>query len=702
MIKKALPLIVYFLVTSLSLFHFIEPGYFLALDMQWGPNTFSEFHFDELYGNTINPYGAYLPLFLVFSALSQFVSVEILQKVFLFMIMLFSGLSAHFSLPKKLGHSRYAAGFFYMLNPFFLIRFLAGHWAVLLSYAALPLAITLFSRLMEKPKDRKLFALTLLITFISSVSSHMLAILLLSYVVVLAFFLIFRAKSYRGPLKAALLLGLCIAAINLFWALPVLIKFNTIYSPASADAYLEDFGALGKDMPLGLSLFTLHGFWRPTFMMTKDFFGFWYVPFAFLAAVSASGIFSLVKNRAAKALTLVTLFLVSFLLAMGDSSPISFVFNILGDTLPVYFFFRDSQKFVALMAFVYSASIAYGTHFLGERFGRAVLAIVLLAILFSNLGSIGLGGQILPTQYPESWAAANSIIANDTHDSNIVVFPLHLYRTYHWSNSIQQVLASPASQYFSKRVVTAANLETSNIYSDRVDPRGYYLGSMFFKRDAINNTAEMLIPLNGRYVLLFKDDLDTPHYLYMFMRHSGVPDMELVYECDEFYLFRNNLETAFIFSLDNESGSTFKSAYTEGVDSGKVEYVRKNPARYEILSSENELVVLARPVSEFITYDGAAFSSRYVVAGEAEYSGPGMVENSIFPLTLLLIYIYWMILLLALSGFSPRTLALAPVPAIVLYLVYDGVLGPSALGFLLIISVIALAGFAVLRNRLKW
>ena len=96
--RDIIPLTAYFLFALFLMLPLMGPGYYLVLDMQWGPNSFADFQFGDLYGYEPSPYGAYLPFKLVFAALSQVIPVDALQKILLFSILFLSGASAHFSL----------------------------------------------------------------------------------------------------------------------------------------------------------------------------------------------------------------------------------------------------------------------------------------------------------------------------------------------------------------------------------------------------------------------------------------------------------------------------------------------------------------------------------------------------------------------------------------------------------------------------
>ncbi len=529
-----LPLIVYFLLASLLILPLLGPGYYLALDMQRGPNSYSDSRFNDFYG--VNPYGAYLPLTVAFSALSKIIPVEILQKILLFLILFLCGASAHYSLPKELGNSRYFAGFLYTLNPFVFIRFLAGHWSFLLSYALWPISIKFFIDFLQNPKQDNLVKAAL-ITFAASISSHGVILLLLCYSVL---FIFHMAKNKARPalIKQTSILAFLVLAMNLFWIAPVVLTFEETYAPASAEAYLEDFGAESRDLPLSLAIITMHGFWRSGFTYTKDVFDLWYILFLLIFAICAYGFFMLLGQNRMLAFTLLSIFALALLFSIGAESPVYFLFEM----LPIHFIFRDSQKFVGLIALAYSMLGAYGVHFVLQKTDgrkRTLLLIALIAVPVAyNYGFFGFLDQIGPTVYPQEWVEADKIIAADNTSTNILVLPLHLYSRYSWVNSKQKTLANPAGPFFSKPVIAATNVETKHVYSDVNDSREQYLRSIF--KNQSNNTAEMLLPLDVRYIILFRDRWDTAHYFNVL---NNASNLALIFEGPTMYLFRNDLAT---------------------------------------------------------------------------------------------------------------------------------------------------------------
>jgi hypothetical protein len=682
---------------------FLGSGYVLALDMQFGPNTFAEHKYGDFFGYGMNPYGAYLPFRMVLGFLSQYVSVEHIQKALLFLVFFLPGLCMHASLPKELGNSRYLGGLLYTLNPFTYARFLAGHWIFLLSYALWPLAIKHFMDFLKDPGDRRKLTATALFTMAVSISSHGLAFLLLSYLFIFIMHA-WRHPSLRLLLKKTAILGIIVFAMSLFWAVPSLLLFGSLYSPVTAGAYLEDFGTKADEMPLHLSVLTMHGFWRGGFTYTKDVLRLWDIAFLAMASISLLGLYALYRRNRLFAVSLVLVFIAGFLYSLGNQSPLAWTLSILD--LPFYLFFRDVQKFVGLLALVYSIGAAYGAHLLlggikGARRAAALLAMLGIFALLSY-GHFGFQGQMGLTHYPMFWEGAEAIISQDNASSSILALPPHLYAYYPWVNSSQKTLATPESQYFSSYVKTARNIETEHIYSDFNDPQGSYIRYLYMNRQHIDNTAEMLLPLNVRYVMLSYHYIESYHYSYMFYRVDGVEDIEAVFFGPDFTLFRNNLSKGgFLASKGNGSGR-FKALMelgSEGGFSNNVSYEQLTPSLFRVDSCEHDYLVFSGMYSSMLEYKGQKPDSWHGLGSVFRYTGPGIVENTFFRYVLALFLLFWAVALAVVID-PPRLgyLVLAGLYALTYLLIFYGILSLYPIGGLLLVSFAA-AGVLRLTSR---
>jgi hypothetical protein len=693
-----LAIFVYIVFAFLILLPLLKPGYYLALDMQAGPYSYSDIRFGDFYGETPSSYGAYFPPKMVLAAVSDIIGTEAVEKLRLFLIVLLCGISAHFSLPKEHGSARYLAGLLYMLNPFVFVRFLAGHGSLLLSYAFWPLALMCFSQFLDKPNSRRPLVKTALFVTLAAASSHGVIILLICFALMLLFHLL--KTGIRGPgmqfAKRLALLAAIILALNLYWIAPTIILFGSTHTPASPEAYLEDFKPLPMGMPVVASLLTMHGFWRGGFYYTKDILPYWYVPFILMAAISAIGFLSLLgkkRESAFYALFLLSLLVVGLLLALGEESPISFLFTIFGKQIPIHMIFRDSQKFVGMICLSLSMLGSFGASHLMRTYPKwslAVLALILLLPVIYDFGIFGFFGQIRPTQYPADWVEAGKIISADPTETRILVLPPYLYNTYKWSNATQKTLASPANHFFSKPIIVSQSVMTSHVYSDVKDTYGGYVQRIFKNRQYINNTAELLVPINARYILILKDYRDSDSYLWLFHRKGGVKDITLVYESDSLYLFRNELVFGPILASAEGGNGGFKSLARINVSglSDNVTYTHVNPATYEITGCGGPYLFYASPADPFSEFSGIPPQPWNGIASTYPCSGPGVFGNRVFPVSLALFLLSWVLAISLLARPGIRGIIILAISSVLAYaLIWFGILGPHHIGALLALSM---------------
>lgn len=696
MIENRVALAVYFMLAVVLMFPLLGPGYYLALDMQWGPASFK--YLLDFYGYMPSPYGAYLPLKMVFSGLSEFLSGDVVQKILLTALLFLAGFCTHTALPKELGNARYFGGFLYVLNPFMYIRFLAGHWTLLLSYALWPIAIKMFIDFLRKPDDNRLLANVALITFAASISSHGVLMLFIPYALIFILHSVMNSPKLQLLLKRTAVLGMLVLFMNLFWIAPSLLQLNeNTYSTASAEAYLMDFGTQSEDMPLATSILTMHGFWRGGFLYTKDTFDLWYIPFIGILLLTLFGLFRMLKNERLMAVFLASLFIISLLFAsnslLGAMTALS---SLTGGRLPFHFFFRDTQKFVGLLALSYAFLGTYGVHYLGQRLEgmkKKALTIFLVGLVaICNFSFFGFLEQVGNSYYPDDWKEAERIMSADTANSRILILPPHLYAKYPWVNSQQQTLGHPAAQMFLKGTLVPLNIETENIYSDWQDPQGSYLRYILDRRSQMNNTAEALVPLNVGYIVLFKYSVEHLHYLNLFYQMETVPDIELVYDGPHLSLFRNNVPTEVFFaSKENGSGSPIEllNLSKEGSYSANVSYRMITPATYYIEDCPYDyLVFLASYTYPSIEFNGQTGKPWHYMGHVFEYTGPGMLVNKMFYLVLFLFLSAWLLAAVLLAGANYRESAAMLASAVVIYiLTFNGILTPPMLGLMILATV---------------
>ena len=628
----------YFVFSILSLvlvLDFFPPGYVLTLDMVFAPDTFRIS--DSFYGLS-NQYSV-LPLFAFLDFLSIFFSNELIQKLLFFLIFVVSGVSMFKLCPEEWGIGRYFAGFLYVLNPFIYVRFLAGHWLILITYAVTPIVIKAFIEFFNSPSTKRSVFIAFLLTFVFFIDTHTPFLLLFVFGV----FCIINIVEYRKDTKRileisrlAVLVLLFLIMLNSYWLVPSFIgSQGPLGEITTSDIYVF---TTKQDLNFN-TLFTtasMYGFWRGGYTYTKDLLPFWYLFFAFILFLSVHGLVSNYKHPKygvyVKAFGIIAV--LSVLLAAGISSPFAGVFEFLFNN--VFFFkgFREPQKFVALLVLSYAflgglglaeirklASEKGASKFEYEKIG--VWFIVGIALLTPFVYSFtifnGFWGQLKPIDYPKDWYEVNDFLNGDVQDFNVLFMPWHLYMDFKWLPTPQKRMANPASIFFDKPVIQGDNMEAGTIYSSTSNPVSRYIEYLFARRDKIDNFGELVAPLNVKYILLTKEvDYNTYDFLYK------QKDIEIIKETPNFVVFKNDHRVSKFYQVD--AVNTIKS-WDELLEISKTQDITSSAF---VIGQESKIqaskdMILNYTIDSPVTYKIERPLKRYVVFTE-KYSQDWMLD----------------------------------------------------------------------------
>jgi hypothetical protein len=207
----------------------------------------------------------------------------------------------------------------------------------------------------------------------------------------------------------------------------------------------------------------------------------------------------------------------------------------------------------------------------------------------------------------------------------------------------------------------------------------------------VGNSAELLVPLNARYIIVLRDYTDTDDYLWLFKRKGGVPGIELAYEGRTLYLFKNPLAGGPFMATDDAGDGNFADFMETlggNISSAGTEYEQVTPAMYRVSESPGPYLVFARPHCGDLEYNGQGASSWYGLACVFQYTGPGTVTNRVFPVILALFLLAWAIALALIM--NPPKWGVAALAAFIIpmyCLIWEGVLGPHAIGVALAVSL---------------
>ncbi|MCZ7370638.1 MAG: hypothetical protein O8C66_09020 [Candidatus Methanoperedens sp.] len=516
-------------------------------------------------------------------------SAEVIQKLIFFIIFFLSGISAYKLCPEEWGIGRYFAGFLYMINPFVYVRFLAGHWLLLLAYAVTPFVIKGFMDFFASPSTKRAVYVAFLLTFVFALETHTPFLLLIVFGI---FFLmaVIEARKKIDLSKYAALVLLFLLILNSYWLVP---SFSGSSAPlgeiTNSDLYTF---TTRQDINFN-TLFTtasMYGFWRVGYIYAKDLLPYWYIFFIFILFLAVHGFTSNYKHpaRGVYVKAFGALAVLAAILATGISGPFERIFEFLFNN--VFFFkgFREPQKFEALLVLAYAylgglgvAEIARykGSAGTSKKIGAWIIIAIAIAtpFIYSFTMFNGFWGQLKPADYPEDWYEVNDFLNLDKQDFNVLFLPWHLYMDFKWLPTPQKRLANPAQVFFDKPVIQGDNME-AGVYSSSMSPVSGYIQNLLQNKDGLSNFGKFMVPLNVKYIILTKE-VDFKQYFFLFNQ----TDLVLKKETDNFYIFENKHTVSRFYQAD-------KIDQQNSTDLKPISYTQASPVKFHEEAGEGYIV----------------------------------------------------------------------------------------------------------------
>lgn len=407
----------------------LRPGYLLLLDWHVAPNT-PFVSMNETGGI------AGIPVQALLITLSHLFSPSYAQALLVFLILSGAGITTalfaqHLLNEKTLTTASITAGIFAMLNLFVYNRIQMGHVFLLTGYALTPLALLYVLRFLHAPSIRRGILTSLVCGLVLLTSIH--HIFLLPVLIILFTWNEKRTTPVSpGHFLAFILPLLCITGILI--TLLLLNPASSIHRVSQEDLYL--FAPVSQCSPsIVLDSMLLASQWRNPIATQAPCTS----PIVLLAGVLLLGVMSIGAIR-------------NWRLAGGV------MVCIILAILPLIPAMRDSAKFLACLALLQSALLAYGIKTLQHR--RAFLGIVAFVLVgivgFPMLR--GLSGTITTTQYPASWYAFEQELTTKQEKPTILFLPWHLYMPFDFTH--HTTISTPASAFFSHATILQGdNLE---------------------------------------------------------------------------------------------------------------------------------------------------------------------------------------------------------------------------------------------------
>ena len=392
-------------------------GYLLTYDMVWVPDL--ALRPDFLGAGTALPRA--VPSDAVVAVLDEVVPGMLLQKVVLLGALVLGGLGAA-TLGDRSLPARLAATSVYVWSPFVVERLWIGHWPLLLCWAVLPWLVREGVRLRADVRVGSALPLLLVAGSLSANAGLMAAATLLAV-----------GLTRRTATRLVTL----VLAANAPWLVAGLLHLDTATSSAAGAVF--GLNAEGP-LPAPLSALTLGGIWNaevvPASRETLVLPLVLTLAFLALAAVGFRPLADRLGRRTTGAL--VGLWAVGYALAVLSWAAPGAVGSLAG-SVPGGGLLRDGTRSLALCAPLTAALVASGVaggvaRCAGAAPRRRVAAaggVLPLGVMPGAAG--GVSGALRPAAYPDSFAAARTVLA-DAPEGDLLVLPFTSYRQPAWNH----------------------------------------------------------------------------------------------------------------------------------------------------------------------------------------------------------------------------------------------------------------------------
>lgn len=485
---------------------------------------------------------------------------EATTKIFIFWLLLSAALFAYLALPDRSPVGGISSATVYVLNPFVYGRLEYGQLYLLAGYALLPVVAIAARRLFAKPTFGRATALGCALTAVGIPSLHFffLACALLAFIASGIAVLTRKGRTYATSLLVGYGSALGIATVaSLYWIVPLVTgrgpEGSRLAAIGSGD--LAAFKTV-PDARLGLvpNLLGLFGFWAEDtgrFVSMKVFDPNWPLVLAVMLSIAVGG-FVLAwhdRNWVLAGYTASLLFVVGVAipLEMGVSSPVSSSIAIwLDQTVPFYRGMRDAGKWAGPIALAYAQLYATGALLIEANVRRAsifrpvangllpfVTAVLLAVPLYFGNGLLyGAHGTIEPSSYPSGWYRADRLLTSDPNPELTLFLPWHEYMAYEFIRNQDNVVVSPAPQFFSVPILASEDPEVAGVPPPSA-PEQVAI-SRLVAEGADGTWSPVLTTYHVKYVLLARD-LDWKTYDYL-MNQQG---LVLIADYGSIVVFRN-------------------------------------------------------------------------------------------------------------------------------------------------------------------
>ncbi len=338
-------------------------------------------------------------------------------------------------------------------NPYVAERLLQGHWSLLVGYGCLPwVAATMLRMRTSEPAPvwPALCALALWTALAGLTPTGLMMAATVALVCSLA----------PGPGRPRWLCASMATAVAVVAALPWLVAAFVSGSLSSSQAEGVPAFAARAEPGLGTlaSLASLGGIWNGEAVPSSRTTIFVVVAAVVLLGVVAAGLPVVVRIPPAVPLLVLAATAVVLPALMATAPGLAVVESTVR-ALPGLGVVRDAQKWVALAVPGYTLAAAAAVVTLRRWLPAFATATVCSAALVATLPDLawGVGGKVVPVQYPPSWAAAAAVINADPRP--VAVLPAATMRQFPWAGDAP--VLDPLPRWVRADVLTTGDLTIS-------------------------------------------------------------------------------------------------------------------------------------------------------------------------------------------------------------------------------------------------
>ena len=241
-------------------------------------------------------------------------------------------------------------------------------------------------------------------------------------------------------------------------------------------------------------------------------------------------------------LSTVIFFLPTFIISVGYSSPFTQpIIDILFRFLPGFGGLRETAKVIGFLAFSYALFFPIGTDYIFTTLFKNQKALffkitwyaTVSAIALATAGNMffGFSGQLVPSDYPQSWYQASKIIhAGSTHPK-VLFLPWHGYLATSFSDGIK--IANPAKEFFGADAIAGNDPENDFLQNQTQMLWDEKLFQWLTQGGSIDDDRDFLHAQNIEYLIPAKES-DWDRYGFLKRAES----LEQIFDTPEITVYR--------------------------------------------------------------------------------------------------------------------------------------------------------------------